>query len=140
MFLLDTNVLSELRKIKIKKADQRVVDFIDSVDAAELCISAITIFEIEMGILKIAKQRSDEAAMLSEWMSHDILPFFGSRILTLDHKSARIFAHLMHPRTRAYRDAMIAATAMAHGCTIVTRNIRDFQDLSLPLIDPWLPR
>ncbi|WP_312858621.1 PIN domain-containing protein [Rhizobium sp. G21] len=63
---------------------------------------------------------------------HDILPFFDTRILALDHRSAKIFAHLMHPRTRPYRDAMIAATAIAHDCTIVTRNIRDFQDLSLP--------
>jgi predicted nucleic acid-binding protein len=138
MFILDTNVVSELRKGG--KADRNVVQWSATQEPETQFLSAITVFEIEIGILKLAAKDERGSTLLSNWLRNSLLAHFENRILPLDHACALHFAHLMHPRTRPYRDAMIAATAMAHGCTIVTRNIRDFQDLPLPLIDPWKPR
>jgi len=108
-----------------------------SVEADDFFLSAITVLEIEQGIL--AKERSDaqQGAILREWFDGDILPAFSDRILPFDTDVARKCAALHVPDPRPERDAMIAATAIMHGLKMVTRNVADFEKLQVELIDPW---
>jgi predicted nucleic acid-binding protein len=137
MYLLDTNVISELRKTNSGRADPAVVQWANSVVATELFLSAVAIFEIEMGLLKIAPRNDEHSRRLKSWLSDSVMPAFAARILPIDENVALIFAGMMVSRTRPYRDALIAATARHHGYTVVTRNIRNFEDLQVKLINPW---
>jgi predicted nucleic acid-binding protein len=137
MYLLDTNVIFELRKKNSGRADPAVVRWSNSVIATELFLSAVAIFELEMGLLKIARRNDEHSRRLKSWLSDSVMPAFAGRILSIDEHVALIFAGMMVPRTRQYRDALIAATARHHGYTVVTRNIGDFEDLQVKLINPW---
>ena len=140
MFLLDTNVLSELRKAGDGKADVNVVAWLSSVDAAALYVSAITLMEIELGILRIERRDDGQGTRLRAWMTQHILPEFHSRTLPVDTAVALRCASLHVPDPRSERDALIAATALVHGMTVTTRNIGDFQAIGVPLVNPWNPR
>jgi predicted nucleic acid-binding protein len=135
MFLLDTNVISELRRPD--KADRNVVAWANEMPAASFFISAISILEIELGALRIARKDAAQAAVVRAWIDHQILPRFEGRVLAVDTAVAQRCARLHVPDPRAERDALIAATAMVHGLTVVTRNVADFKLMGLPLIDPW---
>ena len=137
MYILDTNVLSELRKTKSGRAAPAVVRWSDSVAQSELFLSAVAIFEIEMGILKVSARNDEHFRRLKSWFSDHILPTFSGKILPIDENVALNFARIMFPKTRPYRDALIAATAEYHGYTVVTRNVCDFADLPIKLINPW---
>jgi toxin FitB len=136
MFLLDTNVISELRRLE--KADGNVVTWAGTVAAASFFLSAISIFEIELGTLQIARRDANQGAILRSWIDDQILPRFEGRILPIDTAVAQRRAHLHVPDPRAERDALIAATALVHGLTVVTRNIADFKRLGVQLLDPWV--
>jgi predicted nucleic acid-binding protein len=135
MYLLDTNVISELRKSA--RATPSVVRWSESISSAEQYLSAMTIFEVELGILKIGRTDEAQAGRLRAWLNNQILPAFSGRILPIDENVALNFARIMTPKTRPYRDALIASTAEYHGYTIVTRNVRDFAELPVKLINPW---
>ena len=137
MFLLDTNVLSEVRKAGDGKADTNVVAWLSSADAAILYISALTLMEIELGLLRIERRNAVQGARLRTWMTHQVLPEFLDRTLPVDAAVALRCASLRVPDPRAERDALIAATALVHGMTIVTRNIADFEATGVPLLNPW---
>ena len=137
MFILDTNVVSELRKVRLGKAHPHVTTWADSVDAQTLYISAITILEIEIGILQIERKDPARGDMLSAWLEKQVLPEFEGRIFLVDTAIARRCATLHVPDPHAERDALIAATALAHGMTIVTRNVADFRTTGVPLLNPW---
>ncbi len=137
MFLLDTNVISELRKAGDAKADANVVAWLSTVDAATLYLSAITLLELELGILRIERRDTAQGARLRTWMTHHVLPEFLDRILPIDAAVALRCASLHIPDPRAERDALIAATALVHGMTVVTRNIADFEATGVPLLNPW---
>ena len=137
MFLLDTNVLSELRKAGDGKADTNVVAWLSSVDAATLYLSAMTLMEIELGILRIGRRDAAQGARLRTWMTHHVLPEFLDRILPVDAAVALRCASLHVPDPQAERDALIAATALVHGMTVVTRNIADYEATGVPLVNPW---
>ena len=137
MFLLDTNVVSELRKIRPGKADRHVTEWADSVDAGSLHISAITILELEIGILQIERKDHRQGTLLRRWLDTLVLPEFQGRIFPIDAAVARRCARLHVPDPRAERDALIAATALVHGMTVVTRNIDDFEATGVPLLNPW---
>lgn len=138
MFLLDTNVISELRRPQ--KADGNVVAWAGTVEAASFFLSAITILEIELGALQISRRDAAQGAMLRSWIDEQILPRFEGRILPVDTVVAQRCARLHVPDPRAERDALIAATALAHGLTVVTRNIADFKPLGVTLLNPWAAR
>jgi predicted nucleic acid-binding protein len=137
MFVLDTNVVSELRKIRVGKADPHVAQWADSVDAGSLHISSITVLELERGVLLLERKDPRQGAILRTWLDTLVLPEFTGRIFPVDTAVAQRCARLHVPDPRAERDALIAATALVHGMTVVTRNLADFVATGVPLLNPW---
>jgi hypothetical protein len=137
MYLLDTNVVSELRKAKTGKANKNVRAWADSVSATSLFLSSITILELETGILLIERRDPTQGAMLRAWLDGHVLPAFSGRILVVDVAVAQRCAKLHVPDPRAHRDALIAATALVHGMTVVTRNVADFESTGVEIFNPW---
>lgn len=137
MYILDTNVVSELRKFQSGKANPNVASWADSVDAADLFVSAITIMELELGVLLIERKDAAKGAVLRTWLKQHVLPEFSGRTLPVDTAVARRCALLHVPDKRSERDAFIAATALVHGMTVVTRNVADFEPTGVALVNPW---
>jgi len=137
VFLLDTNVISELRKLGDGKADPNVVAWLSGVDARACYISVITLMEIELGVLRIERRDPAQGARLRAWMDHHIQPEFEDRTLPIDRAVALLCAPLHVPDPSSERDAFIAATALVHGLTVVTRNIADFRASGVLLLNPW---
>ncbi|RMX15264.1 type II toxin-antitoxin system VapC family toxin [Vandammella animalimorsus] len=139
MYLLDTKVLSELRKVQSGKADPQVAAWARSVDAADLFISAITVMELELGVLSIERKDATQGALLRAWLEQRVLPEFAARTLPIDTAVAQRCARLHVPDRRAERDALIAATALVHGMRVATRHLADFAPTGVPLVNPWAP-
>lgn len=137
MFVLDTNVVSELRKANTGKADANVVAWANSVLPASLFLSAISILELEMGILLIERRDQEQGKMLRNWLENQVLPTFEERILVVDTAVARQCTRLHVPDPCSERDALIAATALVHGMTVVTRNVDDFKPTGIAILNPW---
>jgi predicted nucleic acid-binding protein len=135
MFLLDTNVVSELRKAQ---ADNNVVAWARSVAAPSLFLSAITVLELETGILRIERRDPAQGGLLRSWLDNHVMPAFAGRILAVDSAVALRCARLHVPDRSNECDALIAATALVHGLTVVTRNVADFQSSGVRLINPWV--
>jgi predicted nucleic acid-binding protein len=138
MYLLDTNVISELRKAGSNKANENVVDWAKLKSPTDLFISSITIFEIEMGILQLERRDPKQASIYKDWLENNVMKAFEGRILPFDTITALKCAQLHVPDPKSERDAMIAASALVHGFTIVTRNEKDFKHINVKLINPWL--
>lgn len=137
MYVLDTNVVSELRKVRLGKADMNVAAWTETVDATELFVSAITIMELELGVLSIERKDAAQGAMLRSWLEQHVLPELSGRTLSVDTVVAQRCARLHVPDKRSERDALIAATALVHGMTLVTRNIADFKLTGVTILNPW---
>lgn len=137
MFLLDTNVISELRKAGDGKADRQVVAWLSAVDAANFYVSAVTLMELELGILLIERCDVAQGARLRTWMDSHVLPEFAERTVLIDRAMALACARLHAPDPRPQRDAFIAASAVVHGMTLVTRNEADFAPMGMHVINPW---
>lgn len=136
MYLLDTNVISELRKAGSGRADEQVA-WISGQDAAYFYVSALTIMELEIGVLRVERRDATQGALLRTWLDSHVLPEFAERTLPVDTSVALCCARLHVPDPRAERDAIIAATAIVHGMTVVTRNIADFEATGVALVNPW---
>jgi hypothetical protein len=134
MFLPDTNVLSELRRPD--RADPNVASWADGADPAEFYLSATTILEIEIGTLLIQRRDEAQGIMLRNWINNQVLPGLNGRIFPVDIAVAQRCAQLHVPDPRAERDALIAATALVHHLTVVTRNTADFQSMGVDLLNP----
>ena len=137
MFLLDTNVVSELRKARAGKADRQVVAWASGVPAVSLFLSVVTVQELEIGVRLAERRDRAQGALLRRWLEDHVLPAFSDRILPVDVSIARRSAALHVPDPCPVRDALIAATALVHGLTLVTRNVADFQRSGAPIVDPW---
>jgi predicted nucleic acid-binding protein len=137
VYLLDSNVVSELRKAKSGKANKDVVAWADTVVATRLFLSAITILELETGTLLIERRDSAQGAVLRSWLSNHVLPAFADRILPFDTAVAQRCAQLHVPDRGSDRDTIIAATALVHGLVVVTRNVGDFEPTGVELLNPW---
>ena len=135
MFILDTNVVSELRKAK--KAHQNVKKWAQPLPAAGLYISVISVLELEIGILLIERRDQEQGRILRTWMDRHVLPTFSGRILAIDTAVAQRCAMLHVPNPRSDRDALIAATALVHGLTVATRNVADFERMGVGVLNPW---
>jgi hypothetical protein len=138
MFLLDTNVVSELRKAKAGKADKNVTSWAQGVPAVALFLSAITIQELEIGTLLVERRDPSRGAILRTWLEGHVLPMFADRILPVDTAVARRSATLHVPDPRPTRDALIAATALVHQLTVVTRDVADYAPTGAKVLNPWL--
>ncbi|MFB2552524.1 type II toxin-antitoxin system VapC family toxin [Ensifer soli] len=136
-WLLDTNIVSELRKAGDGRADANVVAWIGARDAGLFHLSAITILELERGILGVARRDAAQGVRLRAWLDGHVRPEFSGRILSVDDAVATRAARLHVPDRRNEADALIAATALVHGLSLVTRNTRDFEGCGLDLIDPF---
>jgi toxin FitB len=134
MYLLDTNVVSELRK---RRGDPGVKQWAAAQRAADLAISVVTIIEIETGILRKERTDPDQAHILARWFENNVLTGFAGRILPLDLAAARRVASLHAPDQAPQHDALIAGTALARGLTVVTRNTRDFERAGVECLNPW---
>jgi len=139
MFLLDTNVVSELRKARAGKADDNVVAWAAGASAATMFVSAITIQELETGVLLAERRDARQGAVLRRWLETQVLPAFAERVLPVDTAVARRSAALHVPDPRPVRDSLVAATALVHQLPVVTRNVSDFEPTGVAIIDPWRP-
>lgn len=137
MYLLDTNVVSELRKVRAGKADEQVATWADKTNAADLFLSVIVVQELEIGVLLVERKDPAQGAILRTWLEGHVLPAFDGRILAVDTAIARTGARLHIPDPRPIRDALIAATALIHGMTVITRNVADFVPTGVPVLNPW---
>ena len=137
MYVLDTNVVSELRKAKDGRADKHVTAWATSVLPSSLFLSAITILELELGVLLAERRDPTQGTVLRAWLDNRVLPAFADRVLPIDAEVARRCARLHVPDPRSERDALIAATALVHGMTVVTRDATDFGRTGVEVINPW---
>ena len=136
MFLLDTNVVSELRKLGDGKADERVAKWVSGSDASSFYISALTLMELEIGILRMERRDAEQGKRLRSWMDRRVLPEFQERTLPVDSPVALKCAQLHVPAPRFERDGLIAATAIVHGMTVVTGNVVHFETTGAEVVDP----
>jgi len=133
--LIDTNVWSELRNRG--RADINVRNWAETANPADLYLSAVTVFELERGVLLIERRDSQQGSRLRRWLEQQVLEPFESQILPVDTVIARRCAALHVPDPKPERDALIAATALTHGLTVVTRNVGDFEPMGVALLNPW---
>ena len=137
MYLLDTNIISELKKLDSGKIHPQVQRWAYSINLMQTKISVVSITEIRTGILSLARKDKAQAASLDNWFTNRLLPAYRTRTLSVDTEVALICAQLHIPAKRPINDAYIAATAIAHNLTLVTCNVRDFQGLPLMLENPF---
>ncbi|MEO1060680.1 MAG: type II toxin-antitoxin system VapC family toxin [Actinomycetota bacterium] len=138
MFVLDTSVVSELRKVRSGKANPGVATWAEQVPSAELFVSAITIHELEHGVLLMERSDPTQGALLRAWLDQSVTAAFKHRILVIDEPVARRAVALHVPDPAPFRDALIGATALTHNMTVVTRDLKDFQRFAeLDVLNPW---
>ncbi len=136
MFVLDTNVVSELRRPD--QANSLVIAWANGVALGQQFLSAMTVLELEIGVLRMERKDKRQGSELRYWLEQQVLRAFAGRILPMDTAVARRSARLHVPDPLPDRDAIIAATALVHGMTVVTRNVRDFQRTKVSILNPWL--
>ncbi|MFM2371512.1 MAG: hypothetical protein RIS85_1234 [Pseudomonadota bacterium] len=137
MFLIDTNVISESRKTRSGRANPEVVAWLRATDPSTTFISAMSLFELELGVVRIERRDPEQGAKLRNWLDQVIKPGFAGRVLAMDSAVAIACAKLHVPDPVSERDGWIAATAIVHGLTVVTRNVGDFVATGVPLLNPW---
>jgi hypothetical protein len=134
-YLLDTNVISEMRKLH--RANSSVRRWEASVDARDMYLSVITVFEAEMGILRLDRKDKRQAQILRTWLHTRILPAFADRMVPMDANVALTSARFHVPNPCSLRDSFIAASALVHDMTVVTRNVADFKPTGAMVLNPW---
>lgn len=137
IYLLDTNVVSELRKAKAGKANANVAAWAAQGLPYSQFISVVTLHELELGVLLMERRDAAQGKLLRAWLNERVVPAFEGRIVPIDADIARRSAALHVPDPRPERDAFIAATALVRGMTMVTRNVADFAPMGVKLVDPW---
>ena len=137
MFLVDTNVISESRKVRSGRAAPEVVAWLRATDPSTTFISAMSLFELELGVVLIERRDSAQGERLRRWLDHVVRPGFAGRVLAMDASVAVACAALHVPDPVSERDGWIAATGLVHGLTVVTRNVADFAATGVRLFNPW---
>ena len=136
MLLLDTNVVSELRKVRNGRASSSFIAWEATVRSTELMISVITIQELETGVLRLERSNPRQAQVLRDWLMDYVIVEFRNRTLPITTEIARRSALLLID-DGSYTDALIAATAYVHGLTVATRNVKHFANTGVRVINPW---
>lgn len=137
MYLLDTNVISELRKVESGRANPGLSAWAASIDVAALYLSVLTVQELELGILRLERRDAAQGALLRNWLEHQVLPAFAGRILPVSLPISRRCAALNVPDSRPLADSLIAATALEHDLLLVTRNVSDMVGTGVRLLNPF---
>jgi len=137
MFLIDTNVISESRKIRSGRAEPEVVVWLQATDPSTTFISAMSLFELELGVVHVERRDPTQGVRLRRWLDHIVKPGFAGRVLAMDGEIAAASARLQVPDPVSERDGWIAATALVHTLTVVTRNVGDFTATGVGLLNPW---
>jgi hypothetical protein len=137
VYLLDTNVISELRKAASGRSHPAVVAWARSVPTVRQFVSVVTLLELELGVLRVERRDARQGALLRGWLDDRVVPAFADRTLTVDAAVARRCVRLHVPDRRPGHDALLAATALVHDLTLVTRNRADFEGTGAPVLDPW---
>jgi predicted nucleic acid-binding protein len=138
MYLLDTNVLSELRRIETGRAHHNVAAWVSVVAPSSMYLSTVTVFEVQAGISRVTIRDPSKAAVLKEWLEYKVLPTFEGRIISVDMTIAKAAGMLIAAKTIAVPDVLIAATALVGQLTLVTRNTSHFATTGVELLDPWI--
>lgn len=137
MFILDTNVISELRKVRLGRANANLAQWAETLIVTDLFLSVISLQELEIGVLLVERRDPTQGKVLRKWLSGHVIPAFTGRILPVDAAVAQCSARFHVPNPCPVRDTLIAATALVHGMTIVTRNVTDFVSTGVQIINPW---
>ncbi|MDE0135427.1 MAG: type II toxin-antitoxin system VapC family toxin [Acidimicrobiaceae bacterium] len=138
MYLLDTNVVSQARRIAAGRADERFERWISSIEPTLAYVSAVTIMELEIGVMRLERRDPSAGAVLRQWLNNDVSVAFEGRILPVDTETARFAATLHVPDPAPAIDALVAATALANAMSVVTRNTGDFSRFDdVHVINPW---
>jgi toxin FitB len=137
MFLLDTNIISESRKLGTSRIDPRAALWFAQVDVETSFISAMTLFELERGVGQMERRDAKQGAVLRRWLDDQIMTIYENRTLPLSREVALICAGLHIPDPKSERDAWIAATAIDAGLALVSRNRGDFAHMGVRLINPF---
>lgn len=138
MYLLDTNVVSELRKSKTRRVDRHLYNWAKGTSSSAMFLSAIGLLELELGVRLLERRDRAQGAILRSWMENHVLPAFEGRVLAVDTEVACKAAGLHVPNPCSQRDALIAATGLVHGMTVATRNLADFEATGVALVNPWV--
>lgn len=137
MYLLDTNLVSELRKVRTGKADAGVSAWADLTPSSRMSVSVVTLLELEAGVVRVESRDPSKGKVLRAWFDGFVLPAFERRCLPVDATVARQAAAYRARTTCDLADALIAATAHVHRLTVVTRNVHDFETLGVRVLNPW---
>ncbi len=137
MYLLDTNVISESRKVNAGRANAGVANWTTMTSKADMFVSVITLMEIEQGILQLNRKDKRQSILLRDWFENTVKPSFADRIFDVDQHIASLCASLHVPDKRPANDALIASTAIVHDLTLVTRNVTDFVDMPVRVFNPF---
>ena len=137
MFLIDTNVISESRKVRSGRAAPQVVAWLKATDPSITFVSAMSLFELELGVIRVERRDPAQGKSLRHWLDHIVKPGFAGRVLAMDSAIAVACAELHIPDPVSERDGWIAATALVHGLTVATRNVTDFDTTGARILNPW---
>jgi toxin FitB len=137
MFLLDTNIISETRKLGTNRIDHKAALWLASVDVEATFLSAMTIFELERGVQQMERRDAKQGAVLRRWLDDQIMVAYENRTLPLSRDMALVCASLHIPDPKSERDAWIAATAINAELTLVSRNVSDFANMGVMLLNPF---
>jgi len=135
--ILDTNVISELRKVPTGRVDAAFLAWMKVANIAELYLSAMTIQELEFGVLQMERKDPAQGKVLRDWMRTQVLGQFQGRILPVDTEVAQRSALVLVPKTRSFADNLIGATAYIHEMPVITRNVDDFKGMGVRIVNPW---